>query len=361
MTVQEHSPKNLTDAERMQLQQALWGNARRNPEKAKQIWTILLAGSLRVPLTREARQRLDWFVAYNTTFKGNTKKTCRYFGISRKTFYVWKKRFDVTKPQSLENGSHRPKVGPLPVLDPEQSQRLFFLRSAYPLYSKMKIAAIYERQYGTKISSWQVQKIIERYQLYPDVKRARRLAYKRQYAEKKQRITKLIKEPKTGFLVSIDTVILRQGKATFSMFTALDRHSRWGFARVYKTHSSKNAAEFLHLLNRNMRGTMRNVQTDNGTEFHRHFQKAVLELKLGHYWSRVRTPKDNSQLERFNRTLREEFLPPWKDCTDMEMLNGALIQWMVDYNDDRPHMALSYRTPNEAAWGDEKCYQSPLH
>ena len=311
-----------------------------------------MAASLRVSLSRAARQRLDWFVAYNTTFTGNARKTCRYFGIAPKTFYFWRKRFDIADPRSLEERSHRPKYGPLPVLKPEQSQRLFSLRWAFPHYSKLKIAALYEQQFGEKIASWQVQRMIERYQLYPDKKRARRIALKRLNSPKKQRVTKLIREPKTGFLVSLDTVILRHDNKTFYMLTALDRHSRWGFARVFRSHSSKKAAEFLELLQKNMRGTMRNVQTDNGSEFHGHFQKAVQELGLGHYWSRVRTPKDNAQLERFNRTIREECLPSWHECTDTRILDGVLIQWLDEYNYDRPHAALSYRTPATAAWGD---------
>lgn len=74
----------------------------------------------------------------------------------------------------------------------------------------------------------QVQQIIERYQLYPDPKRARRQGWKRLPTIRKKRITKLIKEPKTGFLVGIDTLIPNQGRKRFYMLTALDAHSRWG-------------------------------------------------------------------------------------------------------------------------------------
>src|ERR1043166_7392211 len=101
------APLNLSEADRRKVESLLWDNARRDPEAAEKTWGMLLAGSLRVPLTHEARQRLDWFVAYNIQFKGNVRRTCRHFGISRKTFYRWKKRFDVVNPRSLETGSHR--------------------------------------------------------------------------------------------------------------------------------------------------------------------------------------------------------------------------------------------------------------
>jgi len=41
-------------------------------------------------LSREATVRLRWFEHYHKT--KNASLTCRYFGISRKTFYKWKRR-----------------------------------------------------------------------------------------------------------------------------------------------------------------------------------------------------------------------------------------------------------------------------
>src|SRR5205823_752389 len=112
----------------------------KDPPAAKDLWTRMYAASLLLPLSRNARKRLRWFFDAATTFKGNIRKTCRYHGIPAKTFYYWRKRFDIRNPRSLEDRSHRPKFGPLPVLCPEQTQRIFELRCRYPYYSKMKIA-----------------------------------------------------------------------------------------------------------------------------------------------------------------------------------------------------------------------------
>jgi hypothetical protein len=101
-------PPECSEDDQRTLESLLWGDARRDPKQAAKTWAILQGGSWRIPLTREARQRLDWFVAYNVRFRGNVGRTCRYFGISRKTFYRWKNRFDATNPKSLEDRSHRP-------------------------------------------------------------------------------------------------------------------------------------------------------------------------------------------------------------------------------------------------------------
>ena len=69
-----------------------------------------------------------------------------------------------------------------------------------------------------------------------------------------------------------------------------------------------NSRDFLYRLNYLLDGKIQNVQTDNGSEFLKYFDKACKELNINHYFSKNHTPKDNSTNERFNRTLKEEFL-----------------------------------------------------
>jgi IS30 family transposase len=89
--------------------------------------------------------------------------------------------------------------------------------------------------------------------------------------------------------------------ARSDILTAIDRHTKVAFARMYTTHSSASARDFLHRLYIVLDGKIENIQTDNGSEFHRHFEAACQQLSLEHYWSRIKTPKDNAVNERFNR------------------------------------------------------------
>jgi IS30 family transposase len=57
------------------------------------------------------------------------------------------------------------------------------------------------------------------------------------------------------------------------VLTAIDRYSRFAFARMYTTHSSKTAADFLRRLYLLMDEKIIHVQTDNGSEFHLLFEK----------------------------------------------------------------------------------------
>jgi transposase len=62
----------------------------------------------RVPeLSRMARQRLKWMDYYEAHGR-NAALTCRYFGISRQTFYRWKRRYHPRHLETLEARSHLP-------------------------------------------------------------------------------------------------------------------------------------------------------------------------------------------------------------------------------------------------------------
>ena len=61
-------------------------------------------------LTRDAKQRLKWMGHYKKY--RSARLTCRHFGISPDTFYLWKRRFDPNNLESLEDDkkNRRPKA-----------------------------------------------------------------------------------------------------------------------------------------------------------------------------------------------------------------------------------------------------------
>lgn len=299
-------------------------------------------------LSRDACRRLDWILWYDAHGK-NARATCRHFGIPPKTFYVWKRRFCETYLPSLEDRSHRPHRIRRPTITPAEERRVVALRQLYPYYSKMKLAVLYRERFGGTLSSWKIQRVIQDYHLYPNPKKTARTTAKRLRAEQKKRITSLVTKPRPGFLFCLDTVVRTfDGKRRY-IITAVDRYSRLAFARMYRTHSSLTAADFLRKLHLVLGGRMVHVQTDNGCEFHKHFEGAIKELRLQHWWSRVKTPKDNAVCERFNRTLQEEFIGRGQGFSDPAVFNRQLTEWLVEYDFHRPHTALGYLTPIKVA------------
>ena len=76
-------------------------------------------------------------------------------------------------------------------------------------------------------------------------------------------------------------------------------------------------------------------------------KKLVKNFKFLQYYSRVRTPKDNSVSERFNQTLETEFVSLGHFNPNTEEFNKELTDWLVEYNFKRPHQTLGYNTPIE--------------
>lgn len=302
-------------------------------------------------LSAKAQLKLEWIIFYYTVGKRNALRTASHFGVNPKTFHKWKRRFNEKHLTTLEEHSRAPKRTRQKEIGILQRERIIKLRKRNIRWGKMKLQRRYIKIYGEYISSWKIQKVIEEEHLYSDKKKARKNRAKRKRAQKQQknRITEFVKENTVHHLWHVDTVVfsLTHGGYRY-LLTAIDDFSKLAYARLYATHSSKQAADFLKRLHYVTEGEMINLHHDNGSEFQKDFEKACQELSLPQWYSRVKTPTDNAVLERFNRTIQEEFV----DLTDVgfeeiQPFNQRLTDWLEEYNSIRPHQALDYLTPLE--------------
>jgi transposase InsO family protein len=89
------------------------------------------------------------------------------------------------------------------------------------------------------------------------------------------------------------------------------------------------------------------VLTDNGSGYRSHlFRGALAELGAVPRRTRPYRPQTNGKVERFNRTLLEEwaYVRPYR--SDQERLR-LLPEWLHQYNHHRSHTALGGRSPVE--------------
>jgi len=115
----------------------------------------------------------------------------------------------------------------------------------------------------------------------------------------------------------------------------------------YKNKSFRVATDLLYRLRYLVNQPTENLRTDNGSEFALEFERATIKLSIQRYFSRVRTPKGNSEIERFNQTLEYEWLYNFNLSLDPEELNPRLTEWLIEYNFNRPHQSLGYLAPIE--------------
>jgi hypothetical protein len=149
-----------------------------------------------------------------------------------------------------------------------------------------------------------------------------------------------------GFVWHIDTIIIYWYGVRRIIFTAIEDITKIAFAGFYKTNSSKNSSDFLERLMYLVKGEVNFIHSDNGSEFEGSFADACDLLGLTHIYSRVKTPTDNPSLERFNRTLQDEWLSLSEvGLDDINKANKDLTDWLAEYNNYRPHESLDYQTP----------------
>jgi len=300
-------------------------------------------------LSSTARLRLEWIIFYYTTAAEQATKTCAHFGISRKTFYRWLRRFRESdwEVRVLEERSRRPLRCRTWEVTGTQEARICQLRRQHLYYGKKKLQVLYLRSYGESISTWKIERVIRKHHLYPDKVRAEKVAKNRARGRKhpKKRITQLVKKDHLWFLLQLDTKVIYDERVKRYFFVAVDHASKLGYARMYPQKSSTTAADFLYRLYYLIHQPIANLLMDNGSEFAHHFKKTAAQLGMEQFFSRVKTPKDNAEAERFIQTLLYEWLYDSNLSTDCDELNQRLTEWLIEYNFYRPHQTLDYLTP----------------
>jgi putative transposase len=97
------------------------------------------------------------------------------------------------------------------------------------------------------------------------------------------------------------------------------------------------------------RGRPQAIRCDNGPELtSRHFLAWALEWKIDLRHIQPGKPTQNAHVESFHGRLREECLRvSW--FTNLFDARRKVTDWKVEYNEQRPHSSLGYRTPAEFA------------
>ena len=97
------------------------------------------------------------------------------------------------------------------------------------------------------------------------------------------------------------------------------------------------------------RGMARAIRVDNGPEFSsRHFLAWCVERQIELIHIQPGKPTQNGRIESFHGRLREECLRvSW--FQNLFDARRKIASWRIDYNEQRPHSSLGYKTPKEFA------------
>ena len=277
------------------------------------------------------------------------------FGISRRTLFRWQKslRKQGGKLEGLNPVSTAPKKRRKRVVSDGITERIIALRGEHPRLGKDKVRALLADE-GYRGSVSTVGRILQ------DLKKQKKLPVPTRYSfyaktgtlieRKARKRKKKLRRPRGYRVLEVDTIVRFIDGVKRYVLTGVDTENRVAFAACYTNHGSLSASDFLRRAHEVLPDCPNALQTDNGSEFALHFARAAQELGLTHFHTYPRTPKMNAHVERFNRTLDEEFLRYNRALMrdNVRVLNERLVDWLLWYNGERPHHALGQVSPFRA-------------
>jgi len=297
---------------------------------------------------QEAEKRLRTLIFWE---KHGDEAAMEAYGVSRRTLYRWQEalRKNEGKLNGLDKRSTAPRARNVRRISPELQSRIIDLRRKHHRLGKRKLGPLL-RVEGFSVSVPYIGRVLadlKKRGLLPKYGKVSLYARSGQVRERVIRTAKKIRRPKQKRGLEIDTVVRFIGSTKRYIYTAINLEDRFAFGGAYTNHSSESATDFLQKLVHVAPFTISEIQTDNGSEFAHLFHDACTKLHIHHYHTYPRCPKMNGTVERFNRTISEDFiqhhLPLLRD--DLLRFNETMIDWLIWYNTERPHESLGMLSP----------------
>lgn len=273
--------------------------------------------------------------AAQMVYQGKTpSEVGRRFGVGSSTICKWVKKATLYGYHPIPTLSSRPKHHPNQLSD-EKIDRIVEVRLENNRCSEVVHETL--KQEGVTVSLSSVKRTLERNFLLK-----KRSPWKRFHPHVDR---PYVLNP--GDLVEMDTIhLMISEKKRIYVFTLIDVHSRWVYAKAYEKINGATSVLFLKEAQRHAPFRFKMIQSDHGPEFSSHF---IERIEREHRYTRIGKPNDNAHIERFNRTLQEECLDKCERKVDV--LNKALRIYLKYYNNRRMHLGIKLKTPMQLLAG----------
>lgn len=271
--------------------------------------------------------RFQWYKWVNQ-YHYSVKKTCRLFGIPRKTYYYWRKKdYGLASKQYSSKRSHPHKKLTPGVKAFIENQKLI------TNYGPLKMSMLVEKELGLYVSPSLIYRFYRKKKLIR--KPQKRIPW---YQPIKERVK--IAKPGEGVQVDVKYVYGKKGIRRYQ-FSVLDVFTKKYFFAVFNTKESKNAIKTHKRAEKYFGFKINSVQSDNGSEFRGKYHNWLTRKRITHYFIPKSSPNWNPHVERIHKTIDDEFYQNpyrvWK----------TPYQWLRYYNFERIHLSLDGLTPQE--------------
>lgn len=299
---------------------------------------------------------------------GNVSEACRRRGMARSQFYEYKRRFQTHGLEGLVDlppihHSH-PQTTP-----PETVEKILEMSLAHPMWGCNRLSDQL-RLTGVNVSGPTIQKILDRNGMGSKYERLLKLEEKaldREVELTPDQVRAIeknnpcfrerhVESSRPGELLCQDTFMVGIFKGVGKVYlqAVVDTFGSYAFGYLHTGKLPEHAAAIMHndvLPQYEQWGlTVEAVLTDNGREFcgkEDHPYELYLALNdIEHRKTKVNSPRTNGFVERFNRTVLDEFFRPalrQKFYGTVEALQKDLDKWLKHYNEERAHQGYRNR------------------
>lgn len=261
-------------------------------------------------------------------------ETCERWGISRQTYYRWKKRLERWGPEGLEDLSRRP-FSSKEQIEPELEETICRMRKDHPRWGARTIRNYLRREGISPPAISTIHQALRRNHLVADQPHKRpktRLRFEREV-------------PNDLWQTDATRFVLTTGQVVWA-FNFLDDHARYLLSSVACFSPTTQAAWKAFTLAASRYGLPRQVFSDNHLSFtgRLHDQVVEFERRLRDAGPRLinGTPgnaQGRGKIERLHRTMKEWVFDEGPPSTIAE-LQRSLDRFREHYNDERPHQGL---------------------
>ncbi|MEV4127184.1 IS481 family transposase [Nocardia sp. NPDC049707] len=267
------------------------------------------------------------------------------YGTTRQSLDTWRKRFRAEGVPGLADRSRRPHTSPTK-LDADTEALICRMRREHPRWGARRIGHELARQGLYRAPSRAtVHRVLTRNGMVNEQAQQ----HKRQ-CRRWQRQTPM----HLWQLDIVGGVPLADGREC-KLLTGIDDHSRFMVvAAVLSAPSGRAVCEAFTAAMRRY-GVPSEVLTDNGAQFTGRrlepqpvevlFERICRENGITQRRTKPRSPTTTGKIERFHKTLREEFLDHVAPFESLTAAQQAVDGRIAAYNHHRPHQALDMPTP----------------
>ena len=280
-------------------------------------------------------------------YKHGLRSALDAFRVKKSTLYDWKKRYEKSgkRTGSLVPISTRPEHIRKMQTDWRLVEFIKQMRKEYGNVGKNIIKPFldaYAQQLEIPtIGLTTIGKIIRRRRFTFET----RVKVKRKNRFNKLRTRRSPKVNRPGF-IQMDSIIIYINQERNLFMSIMDIYTKFALVEKVNSLSSINAREVFKRFRKQNPTKIKIVQTDNGSEFLAYFHRYLKEKGIKHKFIYPRLVKVNAFIERFNRTIQEEFIKRNDEIYyDLKAFQVKLERYLYWYNYQRPHASLGYLSP----------------